>query len=88
MDDIPFCPKCSIEGSPGCVDFDDAFVENANFWIRYWKCLNCGWRLEKGPFRRFANAQRPRNIRDRKKLSGRDHRRQTNTVARYGKFTW
>ncbi len=83
MDEFPFCPKCT-----GCIDHDDAYVESLNLWIRYLKCLNCGWRLEQGTYRRFTNVERTRHLRNSKKLSGRDHRRQANTVARYGKFSW
>jgi transcription elongation factor Elf1 len=48
LKDFDCCPKCC-----GHVVHDDCFIEHANVWLRYIKCINCGWRYEvKTPFHR------------------------------------
>jgi hypothetical protein len=46
LSDFNCCPRCTTSESEGRVVNEDCFIEAANVWLKYVKCLNCGWRHE------------------------------------------
>lgn len=41
LSDFHCCPKCC-----GFLVDEDTFVQGPDLWLKYIKCLNCGWRRE------------------------------------------
>jgi hypothetical protein len=81
--EFPCCPKCSNAESLGLLVDDDCYLEAVSMWLRYKKCVNCGWRIEIGTYRRFTKPKRHRRSRSRQEVQGRPHTGSPNQMARY-----
>ena len=84
--EFPCCPKCSNDESLGLLLDDDCYLEQTSMWLRYKKCVNCGWRIEIGTYRRFLKPTNRHGSRGhRQEVQGRYHTRETDTL---GGFDW
>jgi len=55
--DLPHCPRCSNKTSNGFLMEEDVFCDvqgMEGMWLRYAKCVNCGWQVEMNSWRRIA----------------------------------
>jgi hypothetical protein len=50
---IKNCPKCE-----GFIIEDEQYVKLEDVWFVSLRCLNCGWRIEKGLFRTLFRRKR------------------------------
>jgi hypothetical protein len=83
---FPCCPKCTNSFSMGTLLDDDCYLEATSMWLRFKKCVNCGWRIEIGTYRRFYKpTKRDRRSEHSQKVQSRHHTRASNPLDGY---TW
>lgn len=46
LNDFTCCPRCTTKGSAGFLVNEDCYIKDADVWLKYIKCVNCGWHHE------------------------------------------